>query len=136
MPGQVTGPGAGRRVRWGRIGCFVILLWMAGFWAMMIPQLIRAIESNRMDAVLSRAMRAHVPKGTRLPVTLWRGQRILRIDSAFVEYPPTGPGHYFTLPIPTSCVFYSVLDPSTGATDLLYRSGAATCVKGVAYKIP
>ena len=77
-------------------------------------------------------MFAHAPKGTRIPVTLWDGPRILELEWSVVEYPQRA---YGGLPSggPTSCVMVKVLDPKTGAKDPDYESGKGTCIDGLAY---
>jgi hypothetical protein len=86
-------------------------------------------DQNRIDPVVAQALMAHVPKGTRLPVTLWSGPRILVIDLAF---PNDQPGQ-----APSTCATLDVLDPKTGLkdTDPKYRSGAVSCVDGIAVTI-
>jgi len=68
-------------------------------------------------------------RGTRLPVKLWRGERILVIESAQVmEYPKekgsSGPPRLFTR---ISC---DVIDPATGKQDPKYASGVSVDMVG------
>jgi hypothetical protein len=86
-------------------------------------------DKDQIDAVVKYALLAHVPKGTRLPVTLWSGPRLLEIELAF---PERQPGR-----APDTCVTLNVLDPTTGAKDTSekYRTGAVTCIDGVAVTI-
>src|ERR1700691_3031933 len=48
----------------------------------------RNYDRNQIDTVVTRAMFAHAPRASRIPVRLWSGPRILRIESAFVQYQP------------------------------------------------
>jgi len=69
-------------------------------------------------------------RGTRLPVKLWRGERVLVIESAQVmEYPKekesSGPPRSFTR---ISC---DVIDPATGKQDPKYASGVSVDVTRV-----
>jgi hypothetical protein len=84
-------------------------------------------DGKRIDPVVTRAVLAHVPKGTRLPVTLWSGPRILQIESAF---PDRQPGQ-----APNTIVVSDVIDPKTGAKDSKYPAGADTLIEGVAITI-
>ena len=83
-------------------------------------------DKNQIDPVVTRAMIAHVPKGTLLPVTLRGGARILQIVSADVTY------HGLT---PTTCVFVRVLDPKTRAEDTKVNYPDLTCIEGLKYPI-
>jgi hypothetical protein len=82
-------------------------------------------DKNQIDSVMTRAMIAHVPKGTLLPVTLRDGARILQVVRADVKYQGQ---------IPTTCVYVNVLDPKTGAQDPK-AIGELTCIEGLKYPI-
>ena len=93
-------------------------------------------DGKRIDPAVRQAIFAHATKGTRIPVTLWSGPRILQIEHAMVQFAPTvvGSGSFAHGP-PTTCVGVSVLDPSTGAKDPKYQFGNLTCIEGIAYPI-
>ena len=121
MPGQVK---AKRRVPRG----LIILLVIAGLAGLEWFNIYYSdYDSKRIDPVVTRAVLAHVPKGTRLPVTLWSGPRILQIESAF---PNIQPGQ-----APNTIVVCEVIDPKTGAKDPKYAHGADTVIDGVAVTI-
>jgi hypothetical protein len=84
-------------------------------------------DSNRIDPAVTRAVLAHAVKGTRIPVTLWSGPRILQIESA---NPERQPGR-----LPDTIVICDVIDPKTGAKDPKYPYGADTAIEGVAVTI-
>jgi hypothetical protein len=124
LPGQARA-GAGRRrfPAW-----LIVLLVIAALGALEWFNIWYSdYDKERIDPVVTHALLAHVPKGTRLPVTLWSGPRILQIELAFPEYHPHEP--------PTTCVTLDVLDPNTGATDPKYPNGTARCIEGVAVTI-
>src|ERR1700691_269837 len=101
LPGQVKARKSRPRGR-------IILLVLAGLVALIwFSVWYSDYDSNRIDPVVTQAMFAHAPKGTRIPVTLWDGPRILQVEFAVVQY-QSGP---------TTCVTVSVLDPKTGAND-------------------
>jgi hypothetical protein len=110
-----------------------VLLVLAGVWGLAcVMDWYSEYDKKRIDPVVTRAMFAHATKGTRIPVKLWSGDRILQIDFATVQYPPRvgldqGP--------PTTCVSLDVLDPKTGAKDPKFRWGEVTCIVGLAYRI-
>ena len=84
-------------------------------------------DKERIDAAMTQALQAHAPKGARIPVTLWSGPRILRLDVAGVWYNAGQP--------PDTCGTATVLDPKTGAIDSKYPFGAVTtCVHGFVYR--
>jgi len=124
LPGQVKAPASTRRIPvW-----LIILLVIAALGALeWFNVWYSDYDKDRIDPVVTQALLAHVPKGTRLPVTLWSGPRILQIDLAFPEYHRGEP--------PTTCVTLDVLDPNTGAKDPKYPSGTARCIDGVAVTI-
>jgi len=78
-------------------------------------------DDKRIDPIVTQAVLAHAPKGTRIPVTLWSGPRILQIRSAF---PDTSGSNDTT-------VITDVIDPKTGAKDPKYAHGADTLIEGV-----
>ena len=123
MPGQrLRVGGAARRLPFGVILFLVVvvlgvLLWMAVSYS--------DHDKNQMDSVMTRAMIAHVPKGTLLPVTLRDGARILQIVRADVTYKGL---------TPTTCVWVTVLDPKTGTQDPK-AIGNLTCIEGLKYPI-
>jgi hypothetical protein len=128
LPGQLKTARTARRLPVGLI-IFLVLLGLGALgW---LNVWYSDYDSKRIDPVVARALVAHVPKGTRLPVMLWSGPRILVIKLAFPNN-QTGPGQ-----TPTTCVTLDVLDPNTGAKDTSakYRAGAATCIEGVAVTI-
>lgn len=83
-------------------------------------------DRNRIDPQVTQAMLSHAPKGTRFPVTVWGGLRILEIGNANVQYRGLSP---------TTCVQVKVLDPTTGAEDPSVRYPGLTCIEGLAYRI-
>jgi hypothetical protein len=93
-----------------------------------------AYDSKRIDPVVTQAVLAHAVKGTRIPVTLWSGPRILVIKSAFPQFQPKPTGAMAPLP-PTTLVAMDVLDPKTGKIDPKYSSGIYTVIDGVAVTI-
>jgi len=82
----------------------------------------------------TQAVLAHAVKGTRIPVTLWSGPRILVIKSAFPQFQPKPTGAMAPLP-PTTLVAMDVFDPKTGKIDPKYSSGFYTVIDGVAVTI-
>ena len=129
MPGQATTSRAARRFPVG----LIILLVFAGLGGLAWFNVWYSdYDTQRIDPAVKRAILAHATKGTRIPVTLWSGPRILQIDFATVQVPPRvgldqGP--------PTTCVSYSVLDPKTGAQDNSSRYAHVSCIEGIAYRI-
>ena len=102
------------------IAAIAVLIWGLRWYS--------AIDGKRIDAVVAPAMYAHVKFGTRLPVTLMSGPRILSIGSSYIE-PGVSP--------PTTCVSVYVWDPKTGAQDPRYRGGQHfDCIEGFSYVIP
>ncbi len=126
LPGKVA---SGRRAR--RVpGGLIVFLALVGLAALIrLSVWYSDYDSKLIDPVVRRALLAHVPKGTRLPVTLWSGPRLLQIKLAFPDN-KTGPGE-----TPTTCVTLDVLDPTTGAKDPKYGSGLVSCIEGVAVTI-
>ena len=121
MPGQATAPRASRLRR------RIVLLGIAGAAALIwLFQWYSSYDGKRIEAVVTPAMFAHAKFGTRLPVTLMGGPRILSIGSAYVE-----PGVF----PPVTCVGVYVYDPKTGAIDPSYRNQYFDCIKGLAYRI-
>jgi hypothetical protein len=121
LPGQVIK--AKRRVPVGLIVLLVIaalagLIWFYVWYG--------DYDTNRIDPLVTRAMVAHVPKGTRLPITLRGGPRILQIGRADVTYKGI---------TPTTCVYVTVLDPKTGAVDTKSQYVGLTCIEGLRYPI-
>jgi hypothetical protein len=43
-------------------------------------------DGKRIDPAVRQAIFAHATKGTRIPVTLWSGPRILQIEYAMVQF--------------------------------------------------
>jgi hypothetical protein len=130
LPGQATAP---RRARRGWI-VLIVLLVLVGLASLPWFKDHRSdYDRKRIEAAVRQAMFAHPTKGTRIPVKLWNGDRILRITFATVEYPPKigleqGP--------PTTCVSFDVLDANTGAKDMKYfQGGSVSCIEGMAYRI-
>jgi hypothetical protein len=123
LPGQVNAATGSRRSRKPivllTIAAIAILIWVFRWYS--------AIDGKRIDAVVTPAMFAHVKFGTRLPVTLMSGPRILSIGSSFVE-PGVSP--------PTTCVGVYVWDPKTGAQDPSFRGQHFDCIEGFSYVIP
>ena len=122
LPGEVRGAKA-RRVPVGLIILLVIaaLVGLIWFWIWRGDY-----DKNRIDPLVTRAMVAHVPKGTHIPVTLWSGPRILEIGNANVTVQGI---------MPTTCVYVKVLDPKTGAEDTKSQYVGATCIDGLRYPI-
>lgn len=84
-------------------------------------------DKNLINPLVTRAMVSHVPKGTRIPVTLWSGPRLLEIENADVTFKGL---------TPTTCVYVTVLDPKTGAEDTKSDYVGLTCIEGLRYPIP
>jgi len=112
-------------------GCLIALIVLAGFAALMALLWFSIsysdYDSKQIDPVVTRAVMAHVPKGTRLPVTLRGGPRLIEIESAF---PNRQPGR-----APDTVVLSYIIDPKTGAKDPKYAHGADTLIEGVAITI-
>lgn len=121
LPGKLRGARR-RRVPRGLI-VFLVIALVAGLEWFNIYY--TDYDSNRIDPLVTSAVLAHAAKGTQIPVTLWSGPRILRIDSAF----PNPAGGLETIAIS------DVIDPKTGAKDPKYKSAADTVVEGVAITI-
>jgi hypothetical protein len=124
LPGQVTAAKAKRRLPVGLIVVLVIaglggLEWFNIYYS--------GYDSQRIDPVVRQAVLAHVPKGTRIPVTLWSGPRLIEIATAF---PERQPGQ-----APDTIVLSYVIDPKTGAKDPKYANGTDTVIEGVAITI-
>jgi hypothetical protein len=124
MPGQATAGRAGRRFP----VVLIVLLVFAGLGALAWFNVWYSdYDNNRIDPVLKRALLARVPKGTRLPVTLWSGPRLIQIELAFPNDSSDG--------IRSTCATLNVLDPKTGAKDPKYPTGTGRCIDGVAVTI-
>jgi len=119
LPGQVDKPAkATSRLRLG----LIVILVLVGLVALIaLKSWYDEYDSKRIDPVVTRAVLAHVPKGTRIPVTLWSGPRLIQIRSAF----PDTSGRGYTM------VISDVIDPKTGAKDPKYAHGADTLIEGV-----
>jgi hypothetical protein len=91
-------------------------------------------DSKRIDPVVRMAVLAHAVNGTRIPVELWSGQRVLVIKSAFPEFPGKPTGAMGPLP-PDTIVGVDVLDPKTGKIDPKYSHGFYTVIERVAITI-
>jgi hypothetical protein len=84
------------------------------------------IDGRRIEAIVTPAMFAHAPFGTRLPVTLRDGPRILSIGTSYIE-----PG---VIP-QTTCVEVYIYYPN-GALDRSESDGPYfDCIPGLAYEI-
>jgi hypothetical protein len=124
LPQEVTAARVKRPVPIG----LVIFLIIAGVAALKwFSVWYSDYDGKRIDPVVTRAVLAHVPKGTRVPVTLWSGPRLLQIESAL---PDRQPGR-----APYTIVISDVIDPKTGAKDPKYPRGADTLIEGVAITI-
>ena len=122
LPGHVAVPAAKRRSR------RMLLLGIVGTAALIwVYEWYSSYDGKRIDASVTPAMYAHVKYGTRFPVTLWSGPRVLSIGSSFLE-PGVSP--------PTTCVSVYVYDPKTGAIDPSYRNQYFDCISGLSYVIP
>ncbi len=121
MPGLVK---AKRRLPVGLIVVLVIVGLIGLSW---FDVWYHDYDSNRIDPLVTRAVLAHAVKGTRIPVTLWSGPRILEIESANAERQPGR--------APDTIVISNVLDPKTGAKDPKYPWGEDTVIEGVAVTI-
>ena len=122
MPGQITAAKPARRLPVGLMLFFavVVLGVLLRMWVSYSDY-----DKNQIDSVMTRAMVAHVPKATLLPVTLRGGARVLQIVRADVKYQGL---------TPTTCVYVKVLDPKTGAQDPK-AIGELTCIEGLKYPI-
>lgn len=86
-------------------------------------------DTFHIDDAVEAGLDSGGGRGARLPVKLWRGERILVIESAQVmEYPKengsSGPPRSFTR---ISC---DVIDPATGKQDPKYATGVSVDVAG------
>jgi hypothetical protein len=123
LPGKVKAAGAERRLPVG----LIILLVIAGLAALEWFSISSSDDDkNRINPVVTRAMVAHAVKGTRLPVTLKGGPRILQIGNANVTYQGQ---------TPTTCVQIKVLNAKTGAEDPKVNYPNLTCIEGLKYPI-
>ena len=126
MPGDIKARKPAKQLS----GCLVLLIVLAGLAALMAAYLFSISYSNydrnKIDPLVTRAMVAHVPKGTRIPVTLWSGPRLLEIENADVTFKGI---------MPTTCVYVTVLDPKTGAEDTKSQYVGLTCIEGLRYPI-
>ena|ERR1700685_404254 len=121
----------GRKARRRPRGLVILLafLGLAGLWALYWHFTSgESADQQQIDAVMTKAMFAHVTRGTPIPVTLSSGPRILQIYDASVVYDSNGR--------PTTFVGVIVFDPKTGAKDPKYAfGGAVTRIEGLAYAI-
>jgi len=112
-------------------GCLVLLIVLAGLAALgglaWFSVWRGDYDKNQIDPLVTRAMVAHVPKGTHLSVTLRGGPRLLEIENADVTFKGM---------TPTTCVWVKVLDPKTGAEDTKSNYVGLTCIEGLRYPIP
>jgi hypothetical protein len=122
LPGQLAKAKSARRLPVGLMVFLVVLVFalLLRWWVSYSDY-----DKNQIDHVMTRAMIAHVPKGTLLPVTLRGGARVLQIVRADVKYQGQ---------IPTTCVYVKVLDPKTGAQDPK-AIGELTCIEGLKYPL-
>jgi len=127
MPGDIKARKPAKQLS----GCLVLLIVLAGLAALMAAYWFSISYSNydrnQIDPLVTRAMVAHVPKGTRLSVTLRGGPRLLEIENADVTFKGI---------TPTTCVWVKVLDPKTGAEDTKSNYVGLTCIEGLRYPIP
>ena len=98
------------------IAVLVGLIWFSGWYG--------DYDKNRIDPVVTRAMVARAPKGTRIPVTLWSGPRVAELGNADVTFQGM---------TPTTCVYVRLFDPKTGAEDTKSRYVGLTCIEGLRY---
>jgi hypothetical protein len=111
----------------------IIVLLFPALWGLAaLKDWYDAYDGKRIKPAMTQAMFAHPAKGTRVPVKLWSGDRLLQIDFATVEYAPR---IGLALGYPTTCVSFHVIDPGTGAKDPKYHGGEVTCIVGMAYRI-
>ena len=89
-------------------------------------------DTQRITVIAKRAILSHAKKGDRFPVTLRNGPRILRIDFATVQVPPRVGLNQGD---PTTCVSYTLFDPTTGVADNSSRYAHVSCIEGIAYRI-
>jgi len=100
----------------------VVLLVLAGLIGRAWVKRAHAREDKAsIDAALGAALRERAPKGTRIPVTLSSGPRLLETDEVLVR----------NAPVPHTCGSANVLDPKTGSKDPSYQKQVATCVAGL-----
>ena len=121
MPGQIKPARAKRRVQVGLIIVLVVVGLLVLNWFRSSPS---NDDKDRIDPVVTRALAAHVARGTRLSVTLRSGPRILQIGHATVTYQGL---------TPTTCVYVGVIDPKTGAEDPKTNYPNQTCIEGLKY---
>jgi len=123
LPVQVKPVRAKRRLPLG----LIIVLVIVGLGALEWFRISSSDDDkNRIDPVVTQAMFAHVAKGTRLPVTLRSGPRLLQIGRSDVTYEGQSP---------TTCVQVTVLDAKTGAEDRKTNYPSLTCIEGLKYAI-
>jgi hypothetical protein len=91
-------------------------------------------DSKRIDPVVTSAVLAHAAKGTRIPVQLFWGTRVVVIKSAYPEFPGERTGAMGPEP-PDTIVAMDVVDPKTGKIDARYSHGFYTVIEGVAITI-
>ena len=126
MPGKTVDGDSGR-LRWR------VLFWIAISAALIWFSIwFSDHDKKQIDQAVTRAIFAHPVKGTRIPVTLWKGPRILQIKFATVQWPPR---RGIDQRPPTTCVSYSMFDPKTGLEDNSGRYAYVTCIEGIAYQI-
>ena len=123
LPGRIKAAGAKRRLPVG----LIVVLGIVGLFALLRLSISYSDDAkDRINPVVTQAMVAHVAKGTRLPVTLRSGPRLLEIGNADVTYDGL---------TPTTCVQVKVLDAKTGAEDTKVDYPNLTCIEGLKYPI-
>lgn len=131
MPGEIKAAKPARRLPVGLI-LFLVVVVMAVLLRLAVSydDYRNAKETKRMNddnnlvlQAVTPAMLAHAPRGTRIPVTLSTGPRILQVEFSVVHYQSKTP--------PRTCVWLSVINPKTGARD----TPEVPCIPGLAYEI-
>ena len=123
LPGQIQAVKAKRKLPLG----WIVVLGIIGLFVLLRLSISYSDDArDRIDSVVTQAMGAHVAKGTRLPVTLRSGPRLLQIGNADVSYQGL---------TPTTCVQVKVLDAKTGLEDTKVNYPNLTCIEGLKYPI-
>ena len=129
LPGQAA---SGKRARRWPVIPIILLLFPALWGLASLKDWYDAYDGKQIAPAMRQALLAHATKGTRIPVKLRGGDRILQIDFATVNYVPR---IGLALGYPTTCVSFHVLDPATGVQDPKYQGGSVTCIQGIANRI-
>jgi hypothetical protein len=123
LPGQIKPVRAKRPLPVG----LIIVLVIVGLGVLLRLSISYSDDArDRIDQAVTQAMVARVAKGTRLPITLRSGPRLLQIGNADVSYQGLNP---------TTCVQVKVLDAKTGAEDTKVNYPNLTCIEGLKYPI-